>query len=613
MLAGGRGYYAQRGEGCQPHRSPRPTLHGIIAPNRVAQAGGARGTKGKGVLSRFPWRGPVVEIGRARHIAEVLIRNGLGFLAENLGLLRFLPRGRKRTLEEDHTRAVLSIPERVRRTLEDLGPTYIKLGQILSTRPDILPPPYIIELSKLLDAAPPVPVDQIIATIEHELRRPLGAAFATFDEQPIASASIGQVHRATLHDGAEVVVKVRRPNVERTIEADLQLLMTQARFLQGRSETLRHYQLVDIVGEFAHALRDELDYTIEGRNADRLRERLGEDEVCIPTVYWEHSTRRIITLSEIKGTKLSEPARLTAEGYDLRSVAATLTRTYLNQVFVHGIFHADPHPANILVTGHKLGLVDFGIVGHLTRPMREALGDLLYALVEQSVDDMVYVIRRLGATHHTGDQDALRRDVQRLVSRYYDVSLESVPIADLLGDVMGVAFRNRLRLPADLALLARTVVVLEGVARSLDPSIVMAEYLEPFIVPLVRERYAPRRLLGEAVRSARDVEELLRVMPRRVELLSEQLGRGELTLGIDVRSLGQALRRLDAVSNRLAFSVVVASIIVGSALILAAGERAATFRLPFVDINLPVAQFGFVIAGLLGAWLLISIIRSRGL
>lgn len=555
----------------------------------------------------------MVEITRARHIAEVLIRNGLGFLAESLGLLRFLPRGRKRTLTEDRTRAALSMPERVRQTLEELGPTYIKLGQILSTRPDILPPPYILELSKLLDAAPPVPVDQIIAIIEHELGAPLGSVFATFDEQPVASASIGQVHRATLHDGAEVVVKVRRPDVERTIEADLHLLLTQARFLEGRSETLRHYQLVEIVGEFAQALRDELDYSIEGRNADRLRDRLGDGEVCIPTIYWRYTTRRVITQSEIKGIKLSEVDRLHAAGYDLHSVAATLTRAYLSQVFVHGIFHADPHPANILVTDHRLGLVDFGVVGHLTPYVRQALGDLLYALVAQNADDMVYVIARLGATHLAGDHDALRRDVQRLVARYYDVSLESLPIADFLGDVMGVAFKHQLRLPADLALLARTVVVLEGVARSLDPSIVVAQYLEPFIVPLVRERYAPRRLLDEGVRSVRDVGELLRVMPRRVDLLSEQLSRGELTLGVDVRSLGQALRRLDAVSNRLAFSIVVAAIIVGSAFILAAGERAATFRLPFVDVNLPVAQLGFVMAGLLGAWLLFSIIRSRGL
>jgi len=571
------------------------------------------GTKGKGVLSRFPWRGPAVEIGRARHIAEVLIRNGLGFLAESLGLIRFLPRGRKRVLAAGRARVTLSMPERVRRTLEELGPTYIKLGQILSTRPDILPPPYVIELSKLLDAAPPVPADEIVAAVEHELGAPLSELYATFVEQPIASASIGQVHRATLRDGAEVVVKVRRPNVERTIEADLQLLMTQARFLEGRSETLRHYQLVDVVEEFAQALRDELDYTIEGRNADRLRERFQDDGVYIPVVYWDHTTRRVITLSEIKGIKLSEANRLAIEGYDLHSVAAILVRTYLNQVFVHGIFHADPHPANILVVGDRLGLVDFGIVGHLTIPMREALGDLLFALVQQSADDLVHVITRLGVTRESRDRDALRRDVQRLVARYYDASLESLPVADFLGDVMGVAFKHQLRLPADLALLARTVVVLEGVARSLDPSIVIAEYLEPFVAQLVRERYAPRRLLSETVRSVRDMDDLLRVMPRRIDLLSEQLSRGETTLGIDIRALGQALRRLDAVSNRLSFSVVVAALIVGSAFILAAGERAATFRLPFIDINLPVAQLGFVMAGLLGAWLLFSIIRSRGL
>jgi len=569
--------------------------------------------KGKGVVSRFPWRRPAIEIGRARHIAEVLIRNGLGFMVESLGLARFIPRGRQRALEAEPGRPAASIPERLRRTLEELGPTYIKLGQILSTRPDLLPASYIIELSKLLDAAPPVPLDQIVATIERELRAPLGELYASFEEQPIASASIGQVHRATFHDGTEVVVKVRRPNVERTIEADLQLLLTQARFLEGRSEVLRQYQLVEIVEEFAQALRDELDYTIEGRNADRLRQQVQGGEVCIPTVYWEHTTRRVITLSEIKGIKLSEVNRLVAEGYDLHSVAATLVRTYLQQVFVHGIFHADPHPANILVTGNRLGLVDFGVVGYLMPPLRQALGDLLLALIEQNADDMVHIVTRLGASSPSLDRDALRRDVQRLLARYYDASLESLPMADFLEDVMGAAFRNHVRLPSDLALLARTVVVLEGVALTLDPSFVLVEYLEPFAVQLVRERYAPRRLLTEAARSVREVDELLRVMPRRVDLLSEQLLRGDMTVGIEVRALAQALRKLDAVGNRLAFSVVVAAIIVGSALILAAGERAATFQLPFTDINLPVAQVGFVMAGLLVAWLLFSIIRSRGL
>ena len=256
------------------------------------------------------------------------------------------------------------MPERVRRTLEELGPTYIKLGQILSTRPDILPPAYIIELSKLLDAAPPVPVDAVIATIEHELQAPLPTVFATFTEQPIASASIGQVHRATLHDGTAVVVKVRRPSVERTIEADLQLLLSQARFLEGRSETLRHYQLVDIVGEFAQALRDELDYTIEGRNADRLRDRLGDGPVRIPTVYWPYTTRRVITLRLGAG---SPRASGWWRRYDLHSVTVADAGLPGSGVRSRHLSRRS-HPANILVTGQQLGLVDSA--SSVTSPVR---------------------------------------------------------------------------------------------------------------------------------------------------------------------------------------------------------------------------------------------------
>jgi ubiquinone biosynthesis protein len=555
----------------------------------------------------------LAEISRARHITEVLIRNGLGFLAESLGFKRFMLPWRTRTVEADAQAATLSMPQRVRLTLEQLGPTYIKLGQILSTRPDILPPGYVAELSKLLDSAPPVPISEITVTIERELGGPLDHWYLDFSAAAIASASIGQVHQATLHDGTDVVVKVQRPGVERTIEADLDLLTRQARFLEARSVTLRNYRLSGIVDEFSQALRDELDYTVEGRNADRLREMIAEEGVEIPRVHWGLTTRRVITLTELKGIKVAEVDRLRARGYDLRSIAEQIVRVYLKQVFVHGVFHADPHPANILVCDGRIGLVDFGVVGYLTPRMREYLGDLLFALTQQDANDMVHTIVRMGAVDVGSDKEGLRRDVQRLIVRYYDASLESVRIAEFLGDTMVTAFKHRVRLPADLALLARTVVVLEGMARSLDPSFVLAGFLEPFVVQLLKERISMKHTLLEAATTLRDLEEVLRVLPRRVDTLSEQLERGEMTVGIDVRRLNQAMRKLDAIGNRLSFSVIVAAIIIGSAMVMLGGEEAATFRLPFTNIGLPIPQIGFVMAGLLGTWLLFSIVRSKGL
>lgn len=563
-------------------------------------------------MFRFTLGSLVAEISRARYIAEVLVRNGLGFLVESLGLKRFLPPWKARVAEVEMRAATLSVPQRIRLTLEQLGPTYIKLGQILSTRPDLLPPAYIAELSKLLDAAPPAPTTEIIATIERELGKPLSQCYLDFSEAAIASASIGQVHRARLHDGTEVVVKVQRPGVERIIEADLHLLLRQVHFLEARSAILKDYHLSELAGEFAQALRDELDYTVEGRNADRLRAATADEGVEIPRVYWELTTRRVITLGDLKGIKLTELERLKACGYDLHSIAERIVQVYLKQVFVYGLFHADPHPANILVCDGRIGLVDFGVVGYLTPRMREDLGDLLFALTQQDAEDMVHTIVRMGAMGRGADRDGLRRKVQHLITRYYAASLESVRLADFLSDILGAAFQHRVRLPADLALLARTVVVLEGVARMLDPSFVLAGYLEPFVVQLLKERVSLKHTFLEAMSTLHDLEGMLRVLPRRVDLLSEQLERGEMTVGVDVRHLNQAMRKLDAIGNRLSFSIIVAALVVGSAMILLGGEK-AIFRLPFTDISLPIPQVGFIVAGLLGAWLLFSIVRSKGL
>jgi ubiquinone biosynthesis protein len=561
----------------------------------------------------FRIRQPYEDIVRLRRIAEVLLRNGLGFVAEQLGLTRFLPPWRKRNIAAQDQASKLSIPERVRHTIEQLGPTFIKLGQMLSTRPDLLPPEYIEELSKLLDAAPPVPAEEIQAAIERELGAPLADVFEHFETQPVASASIGQAHRAVLKTGENVIVKVRRPGIERIVDADLDLLARQARFLENRLAIARENRLSALVDEFSNTLQEELDYTNEGRNADRLRHNLLQDErVVVPRVYWDWTTRQVITMQEVQGHQLTDLELLRSEGYDLPALAETIVDVYLKQVFVDGFFHADPHPANILVCDDQVGWIDLGMMGQLTASSKNLVADLLASALNQDVDQMAQTLLRLGALGRQADVNTLCRDIQRLFRRYYGLALEDVQVGEFLGDMMAIAFRHHIHLPADLVMLARGVVVLEGLALSLDPRFVLVDKVRPFVQELVHERVSLRYLGGRTLRTLRDLDQLIQVLPRRLEALSGQLEEGDMTLGIDVRHLQTLLARLDRVANRLSFSIVVAALIIGSGLIIRAGT-ALVWRIPLLGLGLPIPQISFIIAGVLAAWLLFSIIRSKGL
>jgi ubiquinone biosynthesis protein len=564
-------------------------------------------------VSFLPWRRRRAEIVRVRTVTDVLIRNGLGFLVQQLALERFLPRyWRRRPVRAAEDVGRLSVPERLRRTMEDLGVTFIKVGQFLSGRADLLPPAYIEEFSKLLDAAPPVSVEEVYATIEQELGAPTEELFLTFETVPIASASIGQVHRASLSDGTAVVVKVQRPGIEETVEADLDLLQRQARFLERRSATMRDYNIVAIAGELARSLREELDYQIEGRNAERLRSNLSDDNrFVVPRVYWSLTSQRVITLEYLEGIQLNQIEKLRAAGYDLSSITRTTVDGYLKQVFVDGFYHADPHAANIMAIDSRIGFVDFGNVGYLTPRQKGLLGDMFLQLLDQDAGGLARTVVRMGAVRGRPSLEDMERDLQRLLVRYWGIALEEIPVGEMLGEIFTTAYRHKVYLPGDLALLARTIVTLEGTGRALDPEFMLVDAVRPFALQLVRARLSPIMAGRRAMRSMRYAADLAQAFPQRLDELWEQLEEGELTFRIDLQRLELIIGKLNSLGNRIAFSVVVAALIIGSALILHGGKE--SWNLPILGIGIPVAQIAFLGAVAAGVWLLISMIRSRNL
>lgn len=552
----------------------------------------------------------IQELNRLRHIAEILARNGLGMLLDQTELGRFLPRGWRKRLEQDTEIEKLSIPERVRRTLEDLGPTYIKLGQLLSGRGDLLPPGFTEELAKLLDAAPAFPYEDVVRQIEAELGRPPEEIFTYFEREPIAAASIGQVHRAVLPNGDHVVVKVQRPNIKQIVRADLDLLMRQAQFLEKRSEAARNYNLVEIVEELGYSLINELDYTFEAQNIDRFYQTYKDDPYLrIPRVYWDYTTRRVIVMEELVGIKLTELDRIRQE-YDLKAIAELGTDFYMRQIFEHGFFHADPHPANIMVVDDQIGLLDFGMVAFMSRKLREDLGDMLVGVITQDTGRIVTVMVRMGVITRATNLKELERDIHRMLVRYLGLPLQQMDVASILSEIFSISFMHHIRLPSDFALLIRTIIILNGLGRKLDPDYHLVEALEPYVRQIVQERLNIKRLGSSALRTFEALNNLAQRFPSRLDDLWDQLEDGDVTIGVAVRDLRMIIQRVDRIANRIAFALVVAALIIGSALILMGN---AQFVIPGLNYVVPVAQVSFILAGLTGAWLLWSIVRTRGM
>lgn len=537
------------------------------------------------------------DLGRLHEIASVLVRHGMSDLVRRLGLSGALERA-GRLLHFDPSEMVeLSREEHVRRAMEELGPTFVKAGQVLAGRRDVLPPAWIAELEKLHEGAAPVPVEEIRAQLAEDLGAPPEEVFRDFRDEPLASASIAQVHRARLQSGEEVVLKVRRPGIDDVVAADVRLLTRIAELAESELPELARYRPRALVRQVARSLQRELDLRNEARSAERLAELLADDEhVTVPRVHGRWTRERLCVLEYIEGPSLGEWLDAgDAPPAERARVARRGADAVLEMVFVHGFFHADPHRGNVLLREDgRLGLVDFGMVGTLSEERRLEFLSLLGAVSERDPDGVVDVLLEWSRSGRP-DESILREDCAAFVERYRNVPLGDLDVGTLLGDVSSILRDNDLFLPDDVALLLKVFVTLEGLGRDLDPDFVMSRHVEPFARRALRELRSP---LAIARRWRRLAARFAVRLPRDASRLLARLRTGRATLEVEVQELDRFGETLAKSANRVTIGLVTSALIVGTAICTTAAGQPLLMWL------------GFASSALAGTWLIFSILRS---
>ena len=544
------------------------------------------------------------ELARLREIIRILIRYGfddlVGYLkispliaAKDRLLLRRAPQNDPR-------------PVRLRKALEELGPTFSKLGQILSTRPDLLPPDMIAELSRLQDRVAPLPFSEIERVLEDAWGTPPSEVLSFLDPEPIGQATIAQVHKATLKDGTQVAVKIRRPGIIPKVEADLAILSVLADLLEANLERARRYRPREVLREFGRILRQELDFTQEARNIERAAHHFRDDpEIVIPRYFPDYLSEQVLVLEYLSGIKIDQKERFPEMGTTPERVARIGARAILRQVFEFGFFQGDPHPGNILVMrGGRLGILDFGMFGTLSKSWRNLLVDLLTALSESDTVRIVGVLRRMNAVPEEVDTLLLESELSRFLEEYVNRPLSEIRVDLLAQELFALSREHALRLPSDLVLLLRALVIMEGIGRQLDPDFNMIEEARPFITEQFLRKFSLEDLLRNVKISSRTAMRIVSGLPEAAERLLEKASQGHFRIDFSLRHLDDLIREIDRTGNLLALSILVSSLVIGSALIFSASLSSHS---SFKTLGL----IGFSGAGILGFFLAIAILKSR--
>jgi ubiquinone biosynthesis protein len=552
--------------------------------------------------------GTVRDLGRLQDIAAVLIRYGFGDVVRRIGMADMLERA-GRLLHWNNAEEMLrmSAATRIRRALQELGPTFVKFGQVLATRVDLLPPDWIDELCELQDAVPALPFEEIAPHLQAALGAPAEQVFARLQQTPLASASLAQTHRAWLIDGTAVVLKIRRPGIGEVIEADLRLLARLAEIVEARASDLKRYHPCEVVRQFSLTLRRELDFAAECRSAERIADNfIGHEELMlIPAVHWQWTSEALNVQDFVDGIPGRDLAALDAAGLDRSKLARIGAGIVLKMVLEDGCFHADPHPGNIFyLRDGRIGLIDFGMVGWISEQRRYQVAQLLHGMVEHDAEAVTDVLLEWGGGIDV-EESRLQYDVGMFVDQYRGVPLKDLRIGTMLSDVTTILRNHALTLPSDLVLMIKVFLTLDGVGRQLDPDFDMASEARPYLQRALLQRYAPLEMLRRGRRTLVGTMDLIGQLPRDFKRLLQAARRGRLQLHVETQALKGFGEQVNRAANRLTMGIVTAALVIGSSIVMhSVGGLSSRWLLA-------MGVIGFIGAGMSGIWILYSIWRSN--
>ena len=554
---------------------------------------------------------PIRNLRRWRELQAVLFRYGFDVLIDTkeaktiqstlktLSLPLSIPESRLQDL---------SVPERVRRMLQDLGPTYVKLGQILSSRSDLLPEGWMEELSKLQDSVPPFSFEDVERIIEEEIGS-IEEQFLFVDPEPIAAASIGQVHYAIMNDFSQAVIKVQRPDVEIKIQSDLEFVRDTAKFFHNSTDWGKKYGVVGIAEELIRTLMDELDYTIEATHADRLRRNMEKfKDIHVPIIYWEYTTKRVLTMEAIDGYKINDFENIATLDIDREKISSIFIHSILHQAFIDGFFHADPHPGNMMIEKKTKRLVylDTGMMGALLPEQRITIGEVVQAIIRRDTEEILRLGLSLGTPFQEINENKLRRDMDHMINLYLEAPIDRLEVSRLLSEVLTMIFEAGIRLPPVVGVAAKALLQGEGVARMINPDIVVVEVMQDVSTQVYLNRFNPKQTFWQSVTFAKDTRDLVKILPRSLNTILSDLQKGEFKVGVEVVDLQDIISNVLIIANRAIVGLILVGMMIGSALAMSVPTKESLAIVPIIGV------IGFVLSIGISLLLFLQVLGAIG-